>query len=175
MFTRLVIFSIFSLPAWSLSPGYQKCVTNVLLNSGHTPHSLEFKRITQGQSALDKEFRGKLINASPAVYDKHIKAKSIPEAVKLSSTGKEAAQYLPGLNRIKIEKDALLNRVGIYKNFVEGGKQSTIYKFVKFDDVVGFDQGKSTQWIRVEYSSGTFHGHPIELSRLKIQCPECLK
>lgn len=162
-------FSVFATP----SEAMKKCMTNVLMTRGHTYSSIESKRISQGERAINKEFRQIIANSSPSDYSKHIKAKTIKEAIHLSSKGLEHAQYIPGINRTSLEKHALVNMKGHYKSFNEGGKKGTLYKFVKFQDDIGFDGGEGTQWLRVEWSSGTYHGHPISTKRLQRQCPEC--
>lgn len=30
--------------------------------------------------------------------------------------------------------------------------------------IIGTSEGKESQWVRVEYSGGTIHGHPISLN-----------
>jgi hypothetical protein len=149
-------------------------MTNVLINRGHTYSSIEAKRIGQGEAALKKEFKQHMANSEPGNYDKHIKAKTVQEAIDLSSKGLEHAQYIPGIDRIKLEKHALVTMKGHYKSFAQGGKKGTIYKFVKFEDDIGFDGGKGTKWLRVEWSSGSYHGHPISPKRLLEQCPDCI-
>lgn len=164
-------------PLWlqaSPSAALKDCMTNVLINRGHSYSSIEAKRIGQGERSLSKEFRQHMANSVPGNYDKHIKAKTIEEAISLSGKGMEHAQYLPGINRVSLEKHALVTMKGYYKSFSTGGKKGTIYKFVKFEDDIGFDGGKGTKWLRVEWSSGHYHGHPISPKRLAEQCPDCL-
>jgi hypothetical protein len=156
------------------SPALKDCMTNVLINRGHTLSTLEAKRIGNGEASLSKEFRQHMANSVPGKYDKHIKAKTIQQAIKLSGKGMEHAQYIPGINRVNLEKHALVEMKGFYKAFKEGGKKGTIYKFVKFQDDIGFDGGKGTKWLRVEWSSGSYHGHPISAKRLLKQCSECI-
>ena len=115
-----------------------------------------------------------MANSVPGAYDKHVKAKTIQEAIDLSGKGLEHAQYLPGIDRVSLEKHALVEMKGYYKSFSQGGKKGTINKFVKFQDDIGFEGGKGTKWLRVEWSSGVYHGHPIGLKRLAEQCPDCI-
>lgn len=173
MLRALIVFFL-STTVQAASPALQTCMNNVLLNRGHSYSSLELKRIGQGEGALKKEFRQHMANSVPGNYDKHIKAKTVQEAIDLSSKGLEHAQYVPGFNRIALEKHALVNMKGYYKAFEKGGKKGTIYKFVKFQDDIGFDGGKGTKWMRVEWSSGSYHGHPISPKRLLEQCPDCI-
>lgn len=172
LYTLVFLFSalVFADP----SPALKECMTNVLINRGHTPSSIETKRIANGEASIAKEFRQHMANSTPGNYDKHIKAKTIDEAIKLSSKGLEHAQYMPGINRVNLEKHALVKMKGHYKAFTEGGKKGTIYKFVKFQDDIGFDGGKGTKWLRVEWSSGSYHGHPISPKRLLEQCSDCI-
>ena len=152
----------------------KECMTNVLTTRAHTYSSLEAKRIAHGERSLSKEFRQIMANSKPGTYDKHIRARTIQEAKDLSSKGLENAQYMPGIKRESLEKHALVSMKGHYKSFSEGGKKSTVYKFVKFQDDIGFDGGKETKWLRVEWSSDSYHGHPISSKRLLQQCPDCI-
>lgn len=172
LFALVLFFQLFSFA--NPTPALRECMTNVLINRGHTPSSLGSKRIATGEASLSKEFRQHMANSVPGNYDKHIKAKTVDEAIKLSGKGLEHAQYMPGINRVKLEKHALVNMKGFYKSFNEGGKKGTIYKYVKFQDDIGFDGGKGTQWLRVEWSSGSYHGHPISPKRLLEQCSDCI-
>lgn len=176
MLYKLALISLFifsnELLARNISPELQQCMTKVLiLQGGHTPNSLNHKRIAHGDGAVVKEFKTIMYKAEPAEYTKHNKAKSIDEAITLSKAG--AAQYLPGINREVLEKAGLVEWEGFYKKADNAGKNGTIYKFVKFDKVIGYESGKPTEWLRVEWSSGKYHGHPIDLERLRKQCPEC--
>jgi hypothetical protein len=170
--TLIFLFSAVVLAA--PTPAMKECMTNVLITRGHTYSSLEAKRIAQGEQSLSKEFRQIMAKSKPGAYDKHIRAKTIQEAKDLSSKGLENAQYMPGIKRESLEKHALVSMKGYYKSFSEGGKKSTVYKFVKFEDDIGFDGGKETKWLRVEWSSDSYHGHPISSKRLLQQCPDCI-
>lgn len=161
-----------------VSEELQKCMTQALLTSHHTKNSLNAKRIGQGDTAIDKEFRVLMDHSVPAPYTKHTRAHSIQEAREMSRGKNGTAQYLPGVQREHLERAALLNRDGVYRHFGDenaGGKGGTFYKYVKFDKVIGFEGGNETQWMRVEWSSGQYHGHPISLERLHAQCASCLK
>ena len=73
------------------------------------------------------------------------------EIVKSSKNG--PAKYTPGTN---IEK---LERIVWEKGTpVTNGKT---WKVMKFNDVIGASAGAETNYIRVEFSGGTIHGHPI--------------
>lgn len=173
MLSAVVLFlSVFSMATPSFH--MKDCVTNVLINDGQSLSSLEIKRITSGEGALNKEFRQIMAKAKPGNYDKHTKATTVDKAKSLSKTGKEHAQYLPSVDRVKLERHALVEMKGYYKSFSDGGKKGTIYKFVKFKKPIGFDLGEETQWLRVEWSSHNYHGHPISIDRLAKQCPDCI-
>jgi toxin YxiD len=73
----------------------------------------------------------------------------------------KAAQYLPGVNTKALEKRALGEGERVLR---PNGAFWTVFKS---KDPVGYDGGELTHWIRSEYSSGTYHGHPIGLNRLK--------
>jgi RHS repeat-associated protein len=92
--------------------------------------------------------------------DKHMKANSREDAAARSS-GSGAAQYLPTVNNRALERTPAQKGIVHEKN---GGK--TLYFFYRSDDVVGYDQGKPTHWIRAEITSGTLHGHPMSESRV---------
>ena len=60
-----------------------------------------------------------------------------------------------------IQKKATIE--GEYLTARQGG---AYWNFYRSDDFVGYDRGEKTRWIRSEYSSGTIHGHPMNLKRL---------
>ena len=41
------------------------------------------------------------------------------------------------------------------------------YFFHKFDFIVGYDRGETTNRLRVELSGGEYHGHPMGIERVK--------
>ncbi|MFO0808887.1 MAG: SEC-C metal-binding domain-containing protein [Gemmataceae bacterium] len=109
--------------------------------------------------AARKAHRTTVAEAENSVHGyKHLKATTEAEAAKFSSGG-GAAQYLPGVSNKGLEKIAL------EKGFVveHGGAK---HAFVQFDQVVGYDGGKATTWIRAELSGGSYHGHPMHPNRL---------
>lgn len=108
-----------------------------------------------------KDHRTLIANARWAKYDKHMKAKSVEDAIRLSSTGLKHAQYVPGINVRLLEYTAMQRGI-VHKK----PNSTTLYFFYKSDSVVGYDQGKATQWIRAELTSGEFHGHPMNTDRL---------
>jgi hypothetical protein len=89
---------------------------------------------------------------------KHIKAKTAEEARQMSF---KAAQYLPGVNNAALEKIAL------QKGTLVPRPNGAFWKIHRFDKPIGFDGGSETHWIRAEYSSGTYHGHPMSVDRVK--------
>ncbi|MEM0674665.1 RHS repeat-associated core domain-containing protein, partial [Dickeya oryzae] len=107
-------------------------------------------------------------HSKSAEYEKHTKAKTKEDAIKLSSnkgpsqywdesvqgttTSKDATAF-----RNKIEKEALKNGKYVPQS---GGSDYYIYDAGK---TVGYNGGKPTQYMRVEVTKSTneFHGHPI--------------
>ena len=180
MLYSIIFFFTISVYSMDMTPGLRDCMTNVLLTrNNHTYSSIQAKRIGKGEASLNKEFRQLMAKAEPGDYTKHTQATTIEDAIKKSSEkikGETHAQYIPAIakNRGNIEKHALVSMKGFYKPFTNGGKKGTIYKYVKFDYDIGYDGGKPAQCMRVEYSSGKVHGHPINLTTLAAQCKECL-
>lgn len=110
-------------------------------------------------------------------YTKHRKARTINEAkgislghAKKAGTGGPygQAQYLPGLDVQQLER-AALNSPRAYARY---HKKHSIWKFYRFDHPVGFDEGVETRWIRVELTSGAFHGHPMNIQRVRKYIPD---
>jgi len=89
---------------------------------------------------------------------KHLKAKTEEEAKNLSY---KAAQYLPSINNSALEKTALI------KGEIVPRPNGAFWAIYKSDKYVGYDSGKATRWIRAEYSSGTYHGHPMIIQRVR--------
>ena len=89
---------------------------------------------------------------------KHLKAKTEEEAKNLSY---KAAQYLPSINNSALEKTALI------KGEIVARPNGAFWAIYKSDKYVGYDTGKATRWIRAEYSSGTYHGHPMIVERVR--------
>ena len=94
--------------------------------------------------------------------DKHKKARTEEEARIFSSTGEKNAQYLPNVNNKELER--LATQKGIV--YSPPGNKNVKYFFYKSDEIIGYDQGIPTQWIRAEVSSGSYHGHPMNEKRL---------
>ncbi len=165
-----IILTLFSLQVFAsapISPELRTCFTNYFNRSGFEYSAQQRLIIGQGQRAFDSRIRQSLMTARPADYTKHTQAtRSVDEARRFSL---REAQYLPTIQRETLEANALRNMTG-YTREVNG----TLYKYVKFDKSIGFDQGQETQWLRVELSNGFYHGHPITGRRLREQCSECI-
>lgn len=148
----------------------RKAAKEQLARSGIDPLEMNRIEVTEGQAGLDRLYRQYLMQKiHPATYTKHTKAIDVADAIKRSSGPDGAAQFLPGLVREKIEVRALRELPGIHQN--HGG---TMYKFVRFDNVVGYDRGQPTKWMRVEVSvDGSYHGHPMGFDRVTGSCGEC--
>jgi hypothetical protein len=93
--------------------------------------------------------------------DKHKKAKSFSEAKKLSES---EAQYLPELDNQVIEKFVIQN---YDKGYILDRGNKGIWIYMYFDSQIGFNNGISTNWIRVEVQSSTYHGHPADPARVR--------
>lgn len=116
--------------------------------------------IAHGGYYTRKKLRSEIYNVSPAEYTKHIKAKTVEDARKMSMNGGNA-QYLPGINNNAIEKQALMKG-----NIVKYKDKGVTYYIYNAGEIIGYDSGIATSWIRAELSSGFYHGHPIAGERL---------
>lgn len=124
--------------------------------------------LSQGQQRIDREIRSFIGRARPANYPHHERARTIREAEEMSRT---RAQYLPGF-RVRTERRALDPQYPPL-GFQEG--QGRMIKYVEMPNVIGYDLGRPTRFMRVELSpDGEFHGHPMDLSRLRTDCPSCV-
>lgn len=164
-----LISLIFSLNAVALSPQLRDCMSNLLDRGGWDKAQQDFHRQWRGgQGAVDKKYRSFLGNARPGDYSKHTEARNIDQAKQLSSqnekNGKSRAQYMPGINRERLERRALHpDTPGVVKDH-----KGSMFKYVRFQHPVGFDGGAETAFMRVEITStGVFHGHPMSLARVK--------
>ncbi len=150
-------------------------LSEVMSGSGFSRQAQARLLRLQGQVAVDREYRRFLMQSRPAPYVKHTGATSIQEAIDISSgrAGNQRtrgqAQFTPGLVRERVEARALREMPGVY--MPHGG---SVFKFVKFDNVVGYDGGRPTHWMRVEVTaSGEFHGHPMQFGRVSGSCAQC--
>lgn len=93
-------------------------------------------------------------NWTPHGY-KHVAPKKSSWKDIIKSTKSGPAKYKPGIDIESLERS-------VYKNGqpVTNGKS---WKVQDMGEVIGASEGKTSQWIRVEESGGTIHGHPISL------------
>ena len=126
-----------------------------------------------GNGSIERaQLRDKIGQAEFASYDKHIKAKTPEEAKKLSLMGdKPAAQFLPNAKVKALYKEGIEQAMNNGLFFFDKNKQ-TYYFFHKFEKPIGYNLGKETNWIRVELSGGTIHGHPTTLQDVRGYFPE---
>ena len=90
---------------------------------------------------------------------KHFPQKNMTWNDIVKSTKSGPAKYIPGINIEELERS-------VYKT----GQPVTNGKTWKIEDtgrIIGASEGKESRWIRVEYSSGTIHGHPISLNEFR--------
>lgn len=127
------------------------------------------------QRSLDeiKADRRRRENYKSGMYLKHTQAKCKDTAIKYSSYGKPAQYWSDSLGcsattpqvtafRNRIEKEGLSKGIE-YEN---DGKGSHYYIY-DAGRVIGYNEGKPTQYMRIEVSSSTneFHGHPVSEAR----------
>lgn len=150
-------------------------LSEVMDGAGFSLSSQQQMARVHGQAAVDREYRRFLMQSRPAVYTKHVGADTVDEAIAISSgragssQTRGQAQFMPGLIREHVEARALREMPGVFQP--HGG---SVFKYVKFDNVVGYDRGRPTQWMRVEVtSSGDFHGHPMGADRVSQNCQGC--
>lgn len=94
-------------------------------------------------------------NPEWAVYkSKHKAPNGVPWEKVVKSTRHGEARYKPEVNIRKLEMHAWENGQFVTKE----GKN---WKVFKYDEIIGAKWGKETQYIRVECSANTIHGHPI--------------
>ncbi|KAA3637489.1 MAG: DUF4157 domain-containing protein [Bacteroidetes bacterium] len=116
-----------------------------------------------------KEYRRMIKNANHSKHGyKHLKAKTADQALEMSI---KEAQYLPKTHKgLKaLEKKGLLEGRLVPRG--EGG----FWKLFKSDTPVGYDNKELTHWMRVEYSSGSVHSHPMSIDRVKKYFPDVQK
>lgn len=128
--------------------------------TGHSYPEFE-KNASSDDYQNRKEHRTEVANAIWQKHNhKHKRAKTTDEARTMSINGD--AQYLPEVNNKALEK--LATQKGTV--FIPPGNKNVKYFFYKSDKIIGYDQGKPTNWIRAEVSSGAYHGHPMNEDRL---------
>ena len=124
--------------------------------------SKRYDELAYGGYYSRKEYNRMRYEAKPEFYDKHTKARTEEQARKMSCTGGKAAQYLPGINREKIEYLALLHGTPIKHS------DSTTYFIYDAGKKIGYDGGEETRYMRSELKDRKFyHGHPMSRSRVE--------
>jgi RHS repeat-associated protein len=96
---------------------------------------------------------------------KHVASTKVPWDTIVSGTEEGPAKYIPGTDIESLERSV----------WVEGTRVTTgkSWKVMEFANEVGASGGRPSRWVRVEYSSGTIHGHPItEDEYKKLTKPE---
>ncbi|OFZ81100.1 MAG: hypothetical protein A2603_06940 [Bdellovibrionales bacterium RIFOXYD1_FULL_55_31] len=132
----------------------------------HPKTALNKDLVAHGSWNVRKEVRTRLRDAKHSDHGgKHTRAKTTEEAKKFSHS---AAQYLPTKSNRALEQSALKSDEGKLLLKADG----SFWKVYRFEDPVGYDQGELTRWIRVEYSSGVYHGHPMSIDRVRKYVPE---
>jgi hypothetical protein len=73
-----------------------------------------------------------------------------------------ASQYNRGVNNRAVE------RLAAQQGYVEpgAGTKKTIYFYHNTGEVVGYDGGRATTWVRAEITSNVLHGFPIHPDNL---------
>lgn len=84
---------------------------------------------------------------------KHFPQKNLSWSAIVKSTKNGPAKYIKGINIESFERTAWQQGTK-----VTNGKT---WRVMKFDKIIGASGGVETQYMRVEMSAGTIHGHPI--------------
>jgi len=120
--------------------------------------SKEYDELVYGGFHSRETYNRMRYEANAGDYTKHTKALTENQAIHLSY---DQAQYMPGINNTGLEYEAMFNGIPVkYDN-------STVYYFYDTGMTVGYDQGMPTTWIHSELTSGTYHGHPMNVDRVK--------
>ena len=120
--------------------------------------SKEYDELVYGGFYSRETYNRMRYEANAGDYTKHTKALTENQAIHLSY---DQAQYMPGINNTGLEYEAMFNGIPVkYDN-------STVYYFYDTGMTVGYDQGMPTTWIHSELTSGTYHGHPMNVDRVK--------
>ena len=131
------------------------------------------EEITGADYARRKEFRTLVHDAEPYPdrYKHVVTVKSNEEARLVSITSKKPAQYTLEFRRgVESRERAAMQEAIQTGMFVK--KEGTFYFFKKFDQPIGFNEGKPVNWMRVELTSdGTFHGFPVGIEKVKEKLP----
>lgn len=164
----LLILSLLVIPTFEIFAKAQEDCFLQVLRSFSNKEEMRHDSVGHSLWYSKKELRKIIYNAKYTDHGKkHLKAKNKTEetAKKFSFN---AAQYLPDINNKTIEKFALESKDAI---LVPRGAKS-FWKIYRFDSPIDYDQGELTHWIRVEYSSGNYHGHPMKIDRVKKYVPD---
>jgi Domain of unknown function (DUF4157) len=151
------IMSILEDPWWVTAIGFVPVVGDAF-DLVNVP--LQIKRAIDRADALENTVK-RAIDAEQAVsravkwfpYKKHIAQAGMAWNKVVESTRKGPARYLHGTDIESLERSVWAN-----------GKKVTNGKSWKVMDLgreIGASEGKSSRWMRVEYSAETIHGHPI--------------
>ena len=173
---NLYVYVINNPLLWVDPSGYAKCSTSdnegshsskiedfvpqKISGPNGTTITQDYDRMIYGGRYTRKEYNRMRQNAKWSAHDnKHLKATTVERAKQLSYT---EAQYLPGINNKKLEYEGMFKGIPIK----EKGK-NVIYYIYNTNEIIGYDRGMPTTWIRSELSSGNYHGHPMALDRVK--------
>ncbi|MEJ7618350.1 MAG: hypothetical protein WKF30_15610 [Pyrinomonadaceae bacterium] len=91
----------------------------------------------------------------------------------LSATGRKVAQHIPGVDTKVLEKQAIWAALRNAQVFKEPDK-AAYYFFYKCDQVIGYNEGQPTRWLRVEVTASwtpVYHGHPANLKQVRKGIP----
>lgn len=127
--------------------------------------------LTSGRTSR-KDLKRDIYQSRHDVHNyKHMTAKTEEEARIFSMTGNEYAQFLPNINVENLEITGMQDALS--KGNILRKDANTYYLFYKTDNIVGYDLGISTRWIRIEFTSGkTRHSQPIAMYRLRKYLPK---
>ncbi len=94
--------------------------------------------------------------------NKHTKARTAEQAKQFSTPTDAnpvpASQYLPDIDVHELEARAL--REGEAYQGDRNNPSSKVFLWFDAHEVIGYDRGKAVTTMRVELTSGTYHGHP---------------
>ena len=84
---------------------------------------------------------------------KHFAPQNVPWSDVVKGTEQGPAKYKHGLDIEALERNVWQNGALVTNN--------KPWKVREFDEIIGAKNGQASRWVRVEYSGGTIHGHPI--------------
>lgn len=138
---------------------YKEVVPNEVTGPNGKKITKEYDELVYGGRYSRKEYNRMRQNARWSPHDtKHLKATTEEKAELLSHKN---AQYLPGVNNKQLEYEGMFKGIPIVQS------KNAVYYIYDTGKVIGYDRGMPTTWIRAELSSGTYHGHPMALDRVK--------